>query len=313
MSFKDRLLKLKQVLPANGDWLCPTPAPVPVGSVEDLAETYSDPENVLEAVPTPLSSEIADAVLAEANRIAQAASVRADTVRDKAKVLLGTSSFVGAVVTGILSFSFQHIKVLPTWISLPFIVLFALMLVQFGFSLVRSIRAMTRETLHELTPRELGRIIQVGGELEEFKRRLAATRFALANKTSIFVTQKVNDLILGQVGFGFGLFYALILLFVFAIAFVTSDSGISDIRTETTTAQAIRVELLTITGTLQKQLIDLQNTYSAQGLSIRNELDRLVSRFDDLITRLQKTPKKSSAVERELQKSKEPPSKSGTR
>ena len=278
MSFNDQLLKVKQALPLNGDWLWPTPTPAPTGLVEDLAETYSISEKVLEAIPMPLPAGIADALMAEVNRIAQGTLVRTDTVRDKAKVLLGTSSFVGAVVTGILSLSFQHMKLLPAWINVPFTILFALMLIEFGFSLILSMRAMTRETLHELAPRQLGRMIEEAGEIDEFKRRLAATRFALANKNSIFTTEKVNYLILGQIGFGFGLFYALILFLVFAIAFVTSENKVSDVKSDAVATQSLRSELLATTGALQKHLIQLQNTNSAESLSIRHRPTHVTSR-----------------------------------
>jgi hypothetical protein len=78
-------------------------------------------------------------------------------------------------------------------------------------------------------------------------------------------------------------------------------------------AQAIRAELLAITDTLQKQLMDLRYTYSAQSLAIRNDVDRLASRVDDLIRSLQTTAKKSPAAARQTEKRKESPSKSGTR
>ena len=312
MTLSQLLLKLKHKLPFNGDWIYPTATPVSSDGVEDLAEVFSDPQRVLATIPVTLPSGINESLVVEANRIAQVASTRADTVRMKAQVLLGTSSFVGAVILGVVSFFSQHLIFLPSWVNWILIAFLTLLLFQFGLSLIRSVKVMTREQVIEVSPRDLGQITQQVKSLEEFQRRLIGTRIAVAYRNQKYVNDKVNDLILGQVGFGYGLFYAFVLVLIFVIGIylsgVTKDSLT---KAKLLTIEDVQSEMLTLSKRITQQIAEVGTTSTTELQRIQKELANLSLEVAQLTKRFQreyaapsekrtgKTPTKTNSGEKD--------------
>jgi hypothetical protein len=290
MSIKTRLIKLKQTLPLNGDWLYPTESP-PQSSPDgdDLAVIYSETKEINAELKQTRSSVGHAPFLYEAERFAAKAAKRAEHVRDKAKSLLGTSTFIGAVVLGIMSFFAEHIASSSYKVLFPIGIFLMLMLLQFSRSLMCSIEVMTRETSIEISTADVITAFNEATDLDDYKRRLGIVLLATANQHEIEINKRVNKLILGQTGFKFGLFHTFVLILLLFVGIVYAPPK----QQETIIKLAVEVtkaELQVKIADLESRLKDISLAISGNLDLLKLDLQTLTARIDSLAKRAKTSP-----------------------
>src|SRR5262249_34675016 len=154
-----------------------------------LALKYSTPAAFAGRFATSTQEELSS-IEVEAKALRDRVDARTQHVRDKAKALLGTTSFIASVTLGAASFLAAHPGLLPTWSLGPILALLLLMLLQFGYSLIRAMSAITREQVVDISTDDIL-------TLNTGKVHLITAQLAAANAYQVASTEQVNKLILG--------------------------------------------------------------------------------------------------------------------
>ena len=203
----------KSKMPFNGDWLFVTEDNTLPQSHEKeqllAEEKWETPSEVFQKLETE-KLEVVKLIYERAKTYEAIVNSRADHVRDKAKSLLGTVSFVSAVLGGVASFLTTSIVKLNGWWFVGELVL----LVILGGHLIRALLiamdVMTREVV--ITSRKEEFLLPKSEtELHALKCSISQI-VTYANQTNELVWARVNQLILGQTAFRYGLLWFSLLL-----------------------------------------------------------------------------------------------------
>lgn len=206
------LLRLKHKLPADGDWLfstasqCESCARTQLNP-DDLAAQFETKDGALKAF-APVKTEAGrDAILEHAKEWSASIDDVRDTVRDKAKVILGATAFTFAVMSAAIGLLQATSDALPQWAWVLLLSLFFWILLHFVRSLVLSLSAITRDTTETISTHQ---IIEFASRSdveskEEGKLQLAAEILAAATRTHRRTRPDVNRVILAQASFVWGL------------------------------------------------------------------------------------------------------------
>ncbi len=211
----EKINYIKSKLFLNGDWLYVTLDKQKVDNEVNLDEIdlnealLNENENLAKIKD---ADEQTLKLMYERVLIAESSSrERADTVRDKAKALLGTSTFVSAILFGISTYFIPLIFKNPFYILVFESILLFLMFAHFTRSLMAAMSVLLRESYFEFPPAE---ILNIKGTLTEIYKKNIAVLLACIAETQKFTTSKVNKLILGQDSFRYGLCYLFIIFFI---------------------------------------------------------------------------------------------------
>jgi len=209
---------MKSYLPLNGDWLFVTETPIRNNYVQrDLTAGYEVPEKVLASL-TSNNIDLIKFIYERAKLHEDRIENISNQMRDKAKTLLGTVSFVSAIFFGIISFFTPSTLKLPWWFIFSELSLFILLACQMIRSLMIAMEVMTREESIVAPPDEFLRSYENGNETENaiitaYKNAIAQT-VAYPIQTHLLLKKRINRLILGQRAFQYGLFYFVLLIFI---------------------------------------------------------------------------------------------------
>jgi hypothetical protein len=210
------ILTLKSRMPLNGDWIFVTETPSK-GQIQDndLAAKHDSPEKVLKSLASDNQDSIKllyDRAKTYESRIQNIGNL----TRDKAKTLLGTVSVVTAVFFGAATFFSSGTSAYPRWAMLIELLLFLLLSTQLIHSLIIAMDVMTRETsiiasFDEMLKRYSNRDGVNTSLLMAYKDAIAQM-IAYSNQSHFYINSRVNQLILGQHSYRYGLFYFAILI-----------------------------------------------------------------------------------------------------
>ena len=197
----------------GGDWLFSSEAVCkkhrPTAHAQcDLDSAFETPERAL--------VEFADVIVPEGRKLLydhakekfQAAEVTQATERDKAKQLLGTTSFTLALISASLALLRDSPTGFPLWATIILAILFLWVVSHFLRALLLSIRAITRdETIAVSTQAVVGVLKEPGEKYEDAQvyQRLAADLRSATTQTNSRLLHRVNQVILAQTSFRWGL------------------------------------------------------------------------------------------------------------
>lgn len=214
------LLGLKHKLPSDGDWLFPTfstdckKCSKQKHQQEDLASQFDSPEKALSRFEeVPAGDARGKLLLEHAEDWTQKVQDIAALQQEKAKSLLGTSSFAAAALFGslkIIEDDLSHDS--PT--RVVEIVLFFWACTHVYRALKNAIQAVTRNESVTISTQDF--INSLNGEgsddLDSAYRRLAAHHVSSANQTHKKLLDRIKLIQGGQISFRYGLVFIGILL-----------------------------------------------------------------------------------------------------
>jgi hypothetical protein len=261
---KSLLIKLKSKLPLNGDWLFVTETPVKVDNNQvDQATGYDNPNEVI----TRLQSNDTDTLKItydRAKEFERSICQAADHIRDKAKTLLSTGTFVSAALFGVSTFFLTPMLDLHLGIVIILITLFILMVSHFLRALALSVYVMTREEYVQAAPLEFINL-EHGKTIAVTLKEAIAQVIAYANQTSEYIRLRSNKLIIAQHAFRWGLFFFLLL-------FLTNFAANTVMKKENQNNYSAKIDgLLT-------SLLNRQHEYASR----LDTMVQLVGKRDDL-------------------------------
>lgn len=202
-------------LPYNGDWIFVTESPRNKNDKDIDAETqYDTPSEVLQAIKTN-APEILKLIYDRAKAHELTIHNSADHIRDKAKALLSTVSFLSAVFLGVVPFFLLAVTKFVWWLIAFECLLFLLLASHLIHSLIIAMNVMTREQYVKTSPQEILSVPQHSKRKQIIAIKEATAQImAYSNQTHEFIRQRGNKLILGQTAFKFGLLYFFIFIFM---------------------------------------------------------------------------------------------------
>lgn len=211
---------MKHKLPFNGDWLFVTETPYRGQQDEGPQQDYVKPNAIL----CSIESDDIDVIRLVYERAKGHESVVYETanhVRDKAKALLSSASFVSAALLGVASLLLTAVTRLAAWIVAVELLLFILITSHLLRSLYIAMEVMTREESVMSAPEELISPPSAGTFLviRAYKQAISEV-IAYANQTREHIRKRVNRLIIGQHAFRMGLL-GFVLFVVLHVAAVT--------------------------------------------------------------------------------------------
>jgi len=289
-------LKLKSKLPYNGDWLFVTGnLPDEEDEQKDLEDDYDAPEKVLQN----FNSNNLDVIKITYDRV-KAHELRidnlADQTRDKAKILLTTSSVVSAIFLGVISFFPTSITMFNIWVITIELLIFLLLAAHLIHALIRAISVITREGSVYTPPHELlgnchnAQFSNEDHPLSSYKKAISQI-LAYSNQTHKYILERSNKLILGQHAFKYGLEFFFILIVFHMVAFISS----ANIRPQDPIAKLNEFE-----KKISSTIITKQN-------DIINEINKLIREISlghqdnkNTIEEMKKTQQSLIKVEEEL-------------
>jgi len=212
--FKCGLLHLKHCLPGDGDWLFPTFGPpcsrcaTPAPS-RDIAAEFTNEDKTHAAFKRVPRGEFRTRLLVEHSREAtKNVQDIAALQNDKAKALLGTSSFAVAAVLGLLAFVERTRDAVPTAILLFEVVLYLFALSHVYRALRNAIQAITRNEVVGVPTQEVLTALSARSREEDaINRRLAACYLATANQTHERFLPRIRQLLAGQISFRYAVLW----------------------------------------------------------------------------------------------------------
>jgi hypothetical protein len=294
-NFLNRLLNLKSYLPFNGDWLFVTETPSRKNPVQrDLAVEYDTPENVLNS----LTSSNLDLIKFIYER-AKAHEIRIENIsnqiRDKAKIMLGTVSFVSAIFFGVIPFFTPSTLKLTWWAILTESLLFILLACHMIHSLMIAMDVITREESIVASPNEFLKSYENGIEpdsaiIKAYKNAIAQA-VAYPIKTHSLLRIRINKLIMGQRAFQYGLIYFVILIFfhVFSNVIIYKSDQFYKSSVNAPTQEKLLKDLITNQECLNKRLDESINEISVlnkSDIKISEKQDKLIVQVRQLDKRL---------------------------
>lgn len=206
---------LKTKLPLNGDWLFVTEDPVKEEDKEsDLAKGYDSPSRVAAAL-TSNDMEVIELIYQRARDYEQRIYASSDHVRDKAKTLLSTATFVSAILFGVESLLLPTLHAFEWWMVALEAGLFLLLVCHFLRALFIAMSVITREKVVESSPQEF-----LFAESKKNQTHVAATKKAIAEivayaiQSHNYLRLRVNRLIIGQTAFRYGLVFFVVLFVI---------------------------------------------------------------------------------------------------
>jgi hypothetical protein len=219
-------------LPGDGDWIfsstnqCESCASTQQHS-GDLAAQFETPDGALKAFAPITTQTGRKAILEHAKEWSASIDDLRSTVRDKAKVILGATSFTFAVMSLAIGVLQNTSEALPRWAWILLLVLFFWVLLHFTRSLILSLDAITRDKTETVSTAQViefaSRCDAQGSEeseeSEESELRFAAEVLAAATRTHKMARASVNRVILAQASFVWGLLLLPAVFFTFILLF----------------------------------------------------------------------------------------------
>jgi hypothetical protein len=196
------LLKVKESLPKNGDWIFVTES-APADVQIDVAEPYKSPESVLARLSKDAEPEAVKLIYERAKAYESFVEGTANRVYDKSKVLFGAASFASTVLLALGSTLLPPLLASAWWLIAIGAVLSTLILVHLSRSLMIAAKIMVREVIIRESPEE---IIDLGAKKDsEVLRELAARTLSYSIQTNEMGRQRVNRLMIAQHSFRYAL------------------------------------------------------------------------------------------------------------
>ena len=217
--FRCKLLAAKSRLGANGDWLfvtmersCSKCAPEPDGrNPVDLDCEYSTLSGAEAAFSLVASEKAVDLLLEHSKEYYDGVLAAQDLQRDKAKTLLGCTTFTMAVLSFSATLMKDFLGELPNLAFLVVLLLFGVVMGHFVRGLKVAIEATMLEKVVAVSTQE---IVELGAIEKKFfdpvvaRRALAARYRAAATQTNQYLTEVKSQIVLAQACFKWG-FYVL--------------------------------------------------------------------------------------------------------
>jgi hypothetical protein len=208
-----KFLRWKSGLQFEGDWLfssgnaCSAHPVVPEGLV-DLEREFDHADQAFQAFDAVSVPDGRKMLYQHAKDEMKEVISRRSTVHDKAKQLLGSTSFTLAIISASLALLHEWYAIVPWWNALIMLLLFAWVVSHFLRSLILSIQLITRDEVISVPTQQFVKILSAPKDAYKNGRiyvHLAAQTRAAAAATSRRVRGRVNQIILAQTSFRWGL------------------------------------------------------------------------------------------------------------
>lgn len=259
------LKKIKGKLPLNGDWLYVSEIYLPPTLCDSEAslgeETWDTPDKIFQELNSS-DLQIIKLIYERAKAYESMINAKADHVRDKAKSLLGTVSFVSAALFGITTFLTTSIVKLDGWWFTCELVLLGIFAAHLFRALLLAMNVMMREVV--ITSRQEELLLQKSATELHALKCLSAQIFAYANRTDEFVRERVNKLILGQAAFQYGIIWFSLLL----IVQICAGKKINEMETRAKSAILNQAEI-------QSSVLSREQQLSEELKHLKIEIDRI--------------------------------------
>jgi hypothetical protein len=295
---KPKLLWLKSKLSFIGDLLFVRETPVDVHSLpEDQAAKFDRPDKVLSGLKSE-NIEVLRITYERAKDFEREIAATADHVRDKAKTLFSTGSFVSGVLFGVSALFVTAVSTFSSILVIIHGLLFTIVFSHFIRAFFLAMIVMTKEESVQAGPSEY---LVIANKKKEstLLREAISQRVAYANQTHEYLRKRSNKLIVAQTSFRYGLIYFLILVLFhfFSYALQTKELSTENwSRLDSLTSVTART--LTETNTVLESISrELSDSNKAQQ-SIVEQLKRIRSGLDT-IALVNKGVRKAQKVVRE--------------
>jgi len=195
---------------------------------EDLEAPLSCLDEALEIVAPVTSPEGCEALMRHAEGKAARVEDMRQVTRDKAKLLVGTSSFGFAVIVGSVSLIHESLDRLPTWLLLTLLPVLVVAAVHLVRAIMLAVRALIREQDFQVPTQEVVNLLSDASvDKESRQKKLAGHVLSAAAQTTALVRARVNQVILAQTSFFWGVALMGAFTGTHAIAFAFAGPTIS--------------------------------------------------------------------------------------
>lgn len=244
---KCNLLRLKHRLPGDGDWLFPTFGPpcsrcATAAPSRDLAAEFTNEDKTHAAFKRVPRGKFRTRLLIEhAREATKNVQDIAALQNDKAKALLGTSSFAVAAVLGLLAFVERTRDAVPTAVLLLEVALYLFAVSHVYRALRNAIQATTRNEVVGVPTQELLSTLSMKSRKEDaVNRRLAACYLATANDTHKRLLPRIRQILAGQISFKYAMLWGgVLLLFHIGSLFIFSATQANEINDSASSATVV--------------------------------------------------------------------------
>jgi hypothetical protein len=195
-----------------------------------------------------------------------------DSVRDKAKTIVGTATFVSAVVLGLISVVLPSFARSETTLLLSSIVLSGLLVSQLVRAIYTALEAMTHESFVSQSSADYLALARSPADLSAAYAESISQIVAFANQSHEHVRHRVNQLILAQHAFKWGLIYFGVIAFLGAFIVVPTNSG-AETRLQT--------RLQNLEDAVNRQLAPAQQRLGAEFDRLSLEVTKVASELSE--------------------------------
>lgn len=236
-----RLLKWKCSLPYDGDWIFSTQTACEkhiynTGAILDLDSQFETGDGSLEAFTPVTVPEARKLLFDHTKELSQEVNARHASVRDKAKLLLGSTSLTLALLSASVALVEKWHSDIPRWAIIVIFIAFFWVVAHFVRALILSIRAITREVSVSVPTQRV--VDCLTGDEAAFRsgevfQRLAAELRAATAQSNRQALERINLVIVAQTSFRWGLtllpfLYVLWVLLVLSYAETPRSRAVTD-------------------------------------------------------------------------------------
>jgi len=242
------ILKIKSYLPFNGDFLYVTENIQSSSTEKDISNDF-DKSNIIIKKLKSNEKDILELTYKMSLDYYNSILDKSDKVREKAKVIVSSSSFISAVIIALSSSVVIVNKTIShQWLLYIEFILYLMTIMHLIRSLMIAITVIRREESIEISPLD---IVEVAKYTDKKKlgliyKEISSKMIAYANNTHEFIRKRVNQLILSQTSYKYGIFYFVLfmVLHVFILnLFSNRDLSFADLIKSYEKNQNIEIKL----------------------------------------------------------------------
>ncbi len=195
--------------------------------IRDLDRDYATYDNGLQEFEAVSVAEGRKLLFEHCKAVVQDAEAKQSTVRDKAKVILGSTAFFLTLLSAAVTLVHNWYSTVPFWATAVTLLVLVWVASHFLRALILSIRAITRDESVVASTQEITQSLS-GTDAEytsgRVYQRLAARLRSAATATNQLILQRVNLVILAQTSFRWGL-RLIPILFILYVAVIIAFAG----------------------------------------------------------------------------------------
>jgi hypothetical protein len=284
----------------------------------DLDLDYETPGQAYAAFKDVTADDAIETLLEHSKEYYSDTITTQGVIRDKAKLLLGTTSFTLAVFSGGVALLKESFGGAPTWLVVVMSLLFVVIVVHFARALWHALETITREETCAVSTQDvLAAVVVPESGLSETKRRLAADYRSAATQTAKYLVKRKLGLMLAQGCLKWGLILTPGLFFCSLLAAYIKPNteiptwakplvnDVGNLQREQL-ANRTRVDsldhgLATLDGALQELKVNAATIQSVQA-DLGLALDRVKNNSRDLHGLVQSFPDRLKKLEEQVEK-----------